>query len=389
MSPSAVQTTPVVDRSERLRSTRVSDFAVPTGREEEWRFTPLPRLRDLLRSDVDAVQTSDAVAVTVTAPADAKVERVDLSGSLGDDRIGSVAVPSDRVAALALSAATTATVVTVPQGVALTEPIIVRTEGVSADAAAFGHVLLDIEPFATAVVVLDHVGTATYADNIEIKVGEQANLTVVSLYDWALDAVHLSAHHLNVGRDARVVHVVVSLGGDVIRVLPEVTYAGPGGDVELLGLFFTDPGQHHEHRIFVDHAQPHCRSHVNYKGALLGEGAHSVWIGDVLIRAAAVGTQTYEINRNLLLSEGPRADSVPNLEIETGDVTSAGHASVTGRLDDDQLFYLMSRGVPEIEARRLVVNGFFAELRDRIGIEYVSQRLTAALETELERATEA
>jgi len=112
-----------------------------------------------------------------------------------------------------------------------------------------------------------------------------------------------------------------------------------------------------------------------------------VWIGDVLIRAKAVGTETYEINRNLLLSEGPRADSVPNLEIETGDVASAGHASVTGRLDDDQLFYLMSRGVPEQEARRLVVNGFFAELRDRIGVRYVSDRLNTALETELERAT--
>jgi Fe-S cluster assembly protein SufD len=112
-----------------------------------------------------------------------------------------------------------------------------------------------------------------------------------------------------------------------------------------------------------------------------------VWIGDVLIRAQAVGTETYEINRNLLLSDGPRADSVPNLEIETGDVASAGHASVTGRLDDDQLFYLMSRGVPELEARRLVVNGFFSELKERIGVDFVTERLTAALETELERAT--
>jgi Fe-S cluster assembly protein SufD len=166
-----------------------------------------------------------------------------------------------------------------------------------------------------------------------------------------------------------------------------VTFAGPGGDIELLGLFFTDPHQHHEHRIFVDHSEPHCRSNVNYRGALIGEGAHSVWIGDVLIRAGAVGTETYEINRNLLLSDGPRADSVPNLEIETGDVASAGHASVTGRLDGDQLFYLMARGIPELEARRLVVTGFFAELRDRIGVPFVAERLTAALETELERAT--
>jgi Fe-S cluster assembly protein SufD len=323
------------------------------------------------------------VSLQVSAPADAKVEQV----SATDGRVGALGDPVDRVSALALASVTSATVLTVPYDTQLTDPVVVRAKGEGVDAVDFGHVLIDVEPLSSAVVVLDHVGSATYADNVEIRVGDQGRLTIVSLYDWALDAVHLSSHQVSVGRDARVVHVIVSLGGDVIRVLPEVTFAGPGGDVELLGLYFTDPGQHHEHRIFVDHSEPHCRSNVNYKGALIGEGAHSVWIGDVLIRSAAVGTDTYEINRNLLLSDGPRADSVPNLEIETGDVARAGHASVTGRLDDDQLFYLMSRGVPEREARRLVVTGFFSELRDRIGVRYVTDRLTQALETELERAT--
>jgi Fe-S cluster assembly protein SufD len=356
---------------------------MPTGREEEWRFTPLPRLRDLLDGDPHLTPGPGAVSVEVSAPDDVKVERV----ASGDSRLGIVGEPGDRAAAIAFSASKTATVVTVPQDTQLSEPIVVATSGTSAADADFGHVLIDVEALSTAVIVLDYTGSATYADNVEIRVGDQGLLTVVSLFDWALDTVHLSAHHLQVGRDARLVHVVVSLGGDVVRVTPEVTFAGPGGDAQLLGLFFTDPGQHHEHRIFVDHAEPHCRSNVNYKGALIGEGAHSVWIGDVLIRASAIGTETYEINRNLLLSEGPRADSVPNLEIETGNVASAGHASVTGRLDDDQLFYLMSRGVPEREARRLVVNRFFSELRDRIGVPYVSDRLTTALETELERAT--
>ena len=373
----------MVDRSERTRSRDASAFPVPTGREEEWRFTPLARLRGLLDGEAGLVSASGSVAIEVSAPGDVKVERV----ASGDSRVGAVGEPGDRAAAIAFSAAPTATVITVPHDTQLTEPVVVETRGSSIVDADFGHVLIDVEALSSAVVVLDHVGSATYADNVEIQVGDQGLLTVVSLYDWALDTVHLSSHHVQVGRDARVVHVVVSLGGDVVRVSPEVTFAGPGGDVELLGLFFTDPGQHHEHRIFVDHSQPHCRSRVNYKGALIGEQAHSVWIGDVLIRASAVGTDTYEINRNLLLSEGPRADSVPNLEIETGDVASAGHASVTGRLDDDQLFYLMSRGVPEREARRLVVNGFFSELRDRIGVRYVTDRLNTALETELERAT--
>jgi Fe-S cluster assembly protein SufD len=370
-----------------MRSTNPADFPVPTGREEEWRFTPISQLRDLLTDELDDVTPSGSVSVEVKAPSDVKVERVANGGMHRDARLGTAGVPAERVAALAFAAADAATVLTVPHDTQLAEPIVVRAHGNGTSGADFGHLLLQVEALSSAVVVLDHVGSATYADNLEIKVGDQGHLTVVSLLDWDLDTVHLSAHHIEVGRDARVVHVVVSLGGELVRVTPEVTFTGPGGDVELLGLFFTDPDQHHEHRIFVDHSQPHCRSNVNYKGALIGEGAHSVWIGDVLIRAGAVGTETYEINRNLLLSDGPRADSVPNLEIETGDVASAGHASVTGRLDDDQLFYLMARGIPELEARRLVVTGFFADLRDRIGVPFVTERLAAALETELERAT--
>ena len=168
-----------------------------------------------------------------------------------------------------------------------------------------------------------------------------------------------------------------------MRVVETVEYQGPGGDAELLGLFFADAGQHLEHRLFVDHAVPRCRSNVVYKGALQGQGARTVWVGDVLIRAAAVGTDTYEINRNLLLTEGARADSVPNLEIETGEVAGAGHASATGRFDDEQLFYLQSRGIPSDEARRLVVRGFFAELLGRIGLPDVRDRVLAAVEAEL------
>ena len=123
---------------------------------------------------------------------------------------------------------------------------------------------------------------------------------------------------------------------------------------------------------------------MTYKGALQGDGAHTVWVGDVLIQAHAEGTDTYELNRNLVLTDGARADSVPNLEIETGEIEGAGHASATGRFDDEQLFYLMARGIPETEARRLVVRGFFAELIQQIGVPEVEARLIAAIEAELE-----
>jgi Fe-S cluster assembly protein SufD len=122
---------------------------------------------------------------------------------------------------------------------------------------------------------------------------------------------------------------------------------------------------------------------VNYKGALAGVSARTVWIGDVFIRAAAEGTDTYELNRNLLLTDGARADSVPNLEIETGEIVGAGHASTTGRFDDEQLFYLMSRGIPADEARRLVIRGFFSEIVSLIKDETIEERLMARIDGEL------
>jgi Fe-S cluster assembly protein SufD len=234
------------------------------------------------------------------------------------------------------------------------------------------------------VVVVDYRGGGTYGENVELVLGDGARLTVMFIHDWADDAVHVTAHHAALGRDAALNHTVVTLGGDLVRVSPTMTFTGPGGDIEANGLYFADAGQHLEHRTFVDHAVPHCRSNVTYKGALQGRGAHTVWIGDVLIRAAAEGTDTFELNRNLVLTDGARADSVPNLEIETGEIKGAGHASATGRFDDEQLFYLTSRGIPTGLARRLVVRGFFNEVLAKITVPEVRQRLEAAIEAELQ-----
>ncbi len=248
------------------------------------------------------------------------------------------------------------------------------------------HCVIEAGRHSRATVVIDHVGTGEHVGNVEVLVGDGADLTVVSLQRWDDDAVHLGQQDVLVGRDARVKHVAVSLGGKVVRLNANVRYAGPGGDATLLGVYFADAGQHLENRSFVDHATPHCRSRVTYKGALQGETARTVWVGDVLIRAAAEGTDTYELNRNLVLTDGARADSVPNLEIETGQIEGAGHASATGRFDDEQLFYLQARGISESEARRLVVRGFFADLIGQIGVPDVQDQLMSAIETELEGA---
>ncbi|OBH66069.1 Fe-S cluster assembly protein SufD [Mycobacterium colombiense] len=370
------------NKGEVFSSFDVDAFEVPHGRDEIWRFTPLRRLRGL--HDGSARATGKA-AITVSERPGLRVETV----SRSDERLGQGGVPTDRVAAQAFSSFNSATLITVERDTRIAEPIGVTVTGPGEGAVAYGHLQIRVSELAEAVVVIDHRGSGTLADNVEFVVDDAARLTVVWLADWADDAVHVSMQHARLGKDAVLRHVAVTLGGEVVRLTANVRYLGPGGDAELLGLYFADDGQHLESRLLVDHAEPDCKSNVLYKGALQGDpdsalpDAHTVWIGDVLIRADATGTDTFEVNRNLVLTDGARADSVPNLEIETGEIVGAGHASATGRFDDEQLFYLRSRGVPEEQARRLVIRGFFAEIISKIAVPEIRERLTAAIEHEL------
>jgi Fe-S cluster assembly protein SufD len=304
-----------------------------------------------------------------------------------DPRLGTVLTPFDRISALAWGRFEQALLVSVAHAATPQGPATIRLLGPGTGAVSFGHTFVEVGELAEATLVLEHTGGATLADNVEVSVGAGARLTLVTVADWDSDAVQAQHLRFRLGRDARLVHVQVSLGGDLVRQYASVDYADRGGDAELYGLYFSDAGQHLEHRLLVDHSVPDCRSRVTYRGALQGAGAHTVWVGDVLIRAEATGTDTYEVNRNLVLTDGARADSVPNLEIETGEVVGAGHASATGRFDDEQLFYLMSRGIPEAQARKLVVRGFFADLLNRIPVESLRDRLTEQIDARLAEAT--
>jgi Fe-S cluster assembly protein SufD len=352
-------------------SPTAAGFPVPTGREEQWRFTPLEPLRGLLAGDQ---QVDDAPLVTWTTEA-AEVREI----SADDPRVGSVLTPIDRISANVADHADKVLAIEVQKEAEAKVNVVVDGQG----GVSYARTLIDVGADARAIIVLDHVGSGAYAGDVEVLVGQGAKVHLISVQEWQDDAVHASHHHARVGRDASFTSVVVTMGGALVRITPTVTYEGPGGDAELYGLYFADAGQHQEHRLFVDHEAPHCRSRVMYKGALQGDAAHSVWVGDVLIRASAVGTDTYELNRNLVLTDGARADSVPNLEIETGDVVGAGHASATGRFDDEQLFYLQSRGIDKDTARRLVVLGFFADVLDKIPDSALRDRLLQAVETEL------
>lgn len=369
---------PAHDLAPRIVSREPADFPVPGTRDEEWRFTPLRRLRGLHDGSALAAG-ADVLDVTWSASGAAAVEVVDHA----DPRVGAWYTPTDRIAAETFAAAKRAVVVSIAAQ-AEQAGAWLNVAGI-AGRPQVGHVVIDVGPGAHATVALDHVGAAEAAVGtiVEVHVGRGATLTLVSYHGWADTTAHVGHLHGVLEADAALRSVVVTLGGDLVRHSASVEYRGRGGDAELIGVYFADAGQHLEHRLFVDHAVPDCRSDVIYKGALQGESAHAVWIGDVLIRAAATGTKTFELNRNLVLTEGARADSVPNLEIETGQIEGAGHASATGRFDDEQLFYLMSRGVPEAVARRLVVRGFFADAIARIGDLATETRLLGAVDAEL------
>jgi Fe-S cluster assembly protein SufD len=370
---------PPKTKSQALRSYDVADFPALTGREEEWRFTPLKRLRGLATAAAGTAAGPAPKHEYGQLPAGVTVSTVDRE----DRRIGSLLTPFDRISALAYGAAEQALLISIARGAVLDAPAVVRLVGAGAESPSFAHTFVEVGDLAEGVLVLEQTGPTTLADNVEVSVGAGARLTFVTVADWADDAVQAQHVRFRLGRDAKVIHVQVSLGGDLVRQYASVEYADRGGECEAYGLYFADAGQHLEHRLLVDHSVPDCRSYVAYRGALQGQDAHTVWVGDVLIRAEATGTDTYEINRNLLLSDGARADSIPNLEIETGEVSGAGHASTTGRFDDEQLFYLMARGIPAEEARKLVVRGFFNELLGKIPVEDLRERLAGVIEQRL------
>jgi Fe-S cluster assembly protein SufD len=373
---------PPKTKSQALRSYDVADFPALNGREEEWRFTPLKRLRGLTTAGADTAAGPAPKLETGELPAGVTVSTVDGA----DSRIGSVLTPFDRISALAYGRAGKALLVSVARSAVPAAPVMLRTVGAGADAPTFAHTYVEIGELAEATLVLEQTGSTTLADNVEVSVGDSARLTLVTVADWARDAVQAQHVKFRLGRDAKVTHVQVSLGGDLVRQYTSVDYTGRGGEWEGYGLYFAGAGQHFEHRLLVDHGVPDCRSYVAYRGALQGEGAHTVWVGDVLIQTQATGTDTYEINRNLVLTDGARADSVPNLEIETGEVVGAGHASATGRFDDEQLFYLMARGIPADVARKLVVRGFFHELLGKIPVDDLRERLEASIDARLREA---
>ena len=360
----AVETAPV-SSLHAVGSANPDDFAVPDGREEEWRFTPLRRLRGLHK---DAPFTG-AVTVTVEAAPEVTVDKLDLSerGRLAPSVVPFL--PMDRVSARAYAAAVSATVITVPKEAVASAPTYVRVTG-------SGHRMP--RPPGTSSSTCSPTGGRPWSST---RPGPPPTPTTSrSTSPTAATSPSSPSPTGPATRCRSRTTSPPSAGTRTSRTSRSPSAApwsgsrrpsgtpAPAATPSCTASRSPTPGQHLEHRLFVDHDTPNCRSRVRYKGALSGDGARTVWIGDVLIRPEATGTDTYEYNRNLVLTDGAHADSVPNLEILTGEVVGAGHASTNGRLDDEHLFYLQARGIPFEEARRLVIRGFFGELIARIGV---------------------
>ncbi|WP_276908180.1 Fe-S cluster assembly protein SufD [Corynebacterium riegelii] len=371
------------NKGDLFQSFNVEDFPVPGGRDEVWRFISLRRIRGL-HDGTFPTQVSEQLRID--APSNVTIEKL----ANDDERLRVAGGPVDRVAAQAWSAAEHGTLISVPTDAVLDAPIEITISGAGVDATTFSTILVETGRHSQATVIVRYEGSGTHADNVNWHIGEGSHVNAIVDTQWELDAVHIGQQSIKVQRDAVLRHTVAAFGGEVVRLTPRVTFEAPGADVELTGVYFADAGQYIENRMLVDHSVPNCRSNVLYKGALQGNKesglpeARTCWVGDVLIRAEAKGTDTYETNRNLVLTDGARADAIPNLEIETGQIAGAGHAAAVGRFDEEQIFYLRSRGIPEQEATRLIIRGFFNEVLNQIPVESVRDELIARVAGELE-----
>ena len=420
LATSAALAEPALLRDRRLEAFKaLADLAWPTVRDEDWRYTN-PRRIPLDRAIVAAGSKAADVALPTEgivaavegevsasarivdgvlvdawvgeAASNAGVVVTDLTTAANDhaelvrEHLGAIVAPDEVFAAASLAAFTTGLFIYVPRGVELSAPIAVTVQ-VSSEATSVPRVLAIAGDQSSMRLYIDHAGSApaTVNEVVEMVVGGGATLEMVSAQDWGPGVTHVANHRASVGRDASYQSLEVTFGGDTVYVRPNVGLDGAGGSGELLGVYFGNEGQQFEHRSQIHHNASHTQSNSVYKGALQGN-SRATWFGNIRIEKHAKQTTSDETNRNLILTQGAKADSIPFLEIETADVTACGHHSSVGQIDEQQLFYLESRGIPREEAARLLVYGFFAEVLDDVDLPGVRDTVLAEIEREVRAA---
>jgi Fe-S cluster assembly protein SufD len=300
------------------------------------------------------------------------------------------AVPTSRTKFTALHGAfrSGGTLVHIPANTRIELPIQALTYVDREGLAVFPHTVLVTEEGAELTFIDRYVspdlGHALSDAVVEIYAGPNSKITYVALQDWGRGMTHLSVQRAHVGRDAQVRSLGVAFGASLSRAEVESLLHAPGGSSEMLGLYFATGDQHFDHRSIQDHYGDQTSSDLLYKGVLRGR-SRTIYSGNVIIRQGAHKCDAYQTNRNVLLSEHAKADSIPNLEILSNDPVRCGHAASIGPIDEEALFYLQSRGIPYDEAQRLIVTGFFQEVLDRVTLPEIKASLESTIRAELDR----
>ena len=404
---------------------RYAEQNFPTVRDEAWRRTSISRLdfdsfrlvesggksigvdvpESLLEPIADGVHGGEIVLLPDEA-------RVQLSAALHEkgvvfadlktvekehpallERImGKVVVPEDgKFAALAEGYAQTGIVLYVPKGVNIESPLHSLFWGPGSKLAYISHVIIYLEEGASVTYVHEAAspdetnGQTLHAGAVEIYVGKSASLRFVELQSWGRHVWNFSHERVKVERDGRIDWIFGSLGSHLTKNFLDLDLAGQGSEGRMSGFYFTDDSQHLDHDTQQNHLAPNTTSDLLFKGALMGQ-SRSVWQGMIYVAPGADKTDGYQSNRNLILNSDSRADSIPGLEIKADDVRCT-HGATVGKIDPEQVFYLLSRGIPQEEAEKLIVEGFFDPIMQRIPFEGVRKRFQDAIHTKMNALT--
>ena len=416
---------PAWARSQRQRALEAFEaLPIPSQDTEEWRYTDLSGLdvqsfapfadgeftgslekvpEHILAAAGDVgsrgallVQHNSVTMVAHAEPAvnDAGVHFESIDSALRDhpelvEPYLHTLVPAERSKFTALHGAfrSGGTFVLVPRGVTVEAPLQALTYVDADGLAVFPHTVIVVEEDAEVTFIDRYVspGLASGLSSavVEIHAARGSRVSYVSLQDWGSGMTHLGVQRATVGQEATLRTLAVAFGADLARAEAESVLAEPGAYSEMLGLYFATGSQHYDHRSLQDHVAPSCSSELLYKGALKG-ASRAIYSGWVTVQPGAQKTDAFQTNRNIVLSDQAKADSIPNLEIEANDVR-CGHAASTGPVDEDTLFYLQTRGLPREEAEHLIVTGFFQEVIDRVRLPEVAAGLSDAIEAELAR----
>lgn len=382
---------------------RLGDVGWPDRRDEAWTLTRERTVRAGL--ELEAAPADDLApdpAPAVTGPG---VTVLPLAEAAGDDRFAALVAdllpdaaapgdgaPPDRYALLHEALRGEGWYVHVgPNRTGEGAVVTVDHTLAAAGQVRRSQLLVVCEPQADVTVIERHRspgldGPALLDARTDVVLARAARLRHVSFQEWDGPARHLQTLAVNVGQEAVARTLSVTLGGALVRLLPILDLLGRGAEVEGLGVTFTDAGQHLEQRVTVLHDAADATSELLYKGAVQGDGARSGFVGDVKIPTAGTGALTNQTNRNIVLTDGAVAHSIPFLEIQPNELRGAGHASATGRLDDEALFYLESRGIDRVAATRLILSGFFGEVLGRLPASLAALRddVAARIEARLD-----